>query len=125
MGWEAALCQRLLDDPAVTCGASYGQRPQGEGLPWITLQVVSDPRPQTLGAFQGRRESRVQIDVRAKTRAEVVALREAAIAALAPAGSFGGVLFGRANFQPVRDRGESTETGFVHRDSFDVLVWHD
>lgn len=125
MNWEQALCQRLLDDPAVTCGVSYGPRPQAEALPWISLQVVSDPRPQTLGAFQARRESRVQIDVRADRRADVVMLREAVIAALAPAGTFNGVLFGRASFLPVRDRGETTETGFVHRDSFDVLVWHD
>lgn len=125
MDWEQALRQRLIDDPAVTAGAGYGPRPQAGDLPWISLQVVSDPRPQTLAGFYPNRESRVQIDVRGLRRSDVVDQREAAIAALAPAGTFSGVTFGRANFSPVRDLGEQTETGFIHRDSFDVLVWHD
>lgn len=125
MEWEEALCRRLLADATLNERASFGPRPQAVPLPWISLKVVSDPPVQILGKFQDRRESRVQVDVRARTRAEVIALRKAAIAALAPAGVFDGITFGRANFTPVRDLGEPTETGFVHRDSFDVLIWHD
>ena len=125
MEWEEALCRRLLADVTVGQRAGYGPRPQNVPLPWISLKVVSDPAVQILKKFQDRRQSRVQVDVRAETRADVIALRKAVIAALAPGGLFHGITFGRANFTPVRDLGEPTETGFVHRDSFDVMVWHD
>ncbi|PKB19656.1 uncharacterized protein DUF3168 [Novosphingobium kunmingense] len=136
MDWEQALRQRLLDDAG--CAALLGsfdgdpavfwtERPQGAPYPSLVLTVVSDPRPQTLKGFQGNRESRVQVDCRddGATRGAVKALREAAIAALAGPFVSGGVRFGRSQFGPVRDLSEKTETGFVHRDSFDALIWHD
>lgn len=136
MSWEQALRQRLLDDAG--CAAVLGEfegrpavfwkeRPQGAPYPSLVLTVVSDPRPQTLKDFQGRRETRVQVDCRddGPTRTAVIALREAAIAALAGPFVSEGVHFGRSGFDPIRDLGEKTETGFVHRDSFDALIWHD
>ena len=137
MNWEAALRSRLIDDSAVAALVAdrvfLKFRPQSSLLPAVVVTMVSDPRPQLLGgAVPGRRQSRVQIDCWAdggsgtapQTRAKVVALREAVIAALAAPGTFYGVLFGGAGFDPVRDLGEPTETGFLHRDSFDVQLMH-
>lgn len=129
MNWQQALRQRLLDAPAVSAiiaaRATWRVRPADGPLPALVLTTVSDPRPQTLKEFYPRRESRVQLDCYAATQAEVSALCDAAIAALAPGGAFSGIKFGRANFDPVRDLGTETETGFVHRYSFDILIWHD
>lgn len=128
MNWEQAIRERLLAAPAVTAasnGVDWTERPQGEDYPWLVLQVISDPRPQDLKGFHVMRGSLLQFDALALERAQVVALRDAAIAAIAPAGEFFGVRFGRTMFEPVRDLGRNTETGFVHRDSFDATIWHD
>lgn len=137
MDWEQALRRRCLGDAGVAALVGtrvyWRVRPQGSALPALVLTLISDPRPQTLKAFQERRFSRVQVDCWAdggepsapETRAQVVALREAAIAALAGPFTQDGIGFGRSDFTPVTDRGESTETGVVHRDQFDVLVFHD
>lgn len=104
--WEAALRQRLLDDPGVRAIAgaqvSWRWRAQADPLPGLTLRLISDPRPQTLAGLQGHRQSRVQIDCWAdggtlsqpQTRATVIALREAAIAAVLPPMKVGGVSSG-------------------------------
>lgn len=134
MNWEQALRQRLLDETAVAAlvgsRVDWTRRAQDGALPAVVLTLVSDPRPQHLEGFEARRQSRVQIDCLAsgangKTRAEVAALREAVIAVLAPAATVGAITFGRSTFDPVRDLGEDTESGFVHRDSFDAYIWHD
>lgn len=136
MIWEAALRRRLLADGALSAQVAdrvfWRLRQQGSALPALVLTMISDPRPQTLKAFQGNRSALVQIDCWAdggkdgeeNSRAEVAALREAAIAALAGPFVQDGMQFSRSTFDPVRDLGEATETGFVHRDSFDATVWH-
>ena len=128
MNWQQALRQRLLDAPAVSAiignRATWRVRAADGVLTSVVLTMVSDPRPQTLKEFYPRRESRVQLDCYADSQSVVSALTDAAIAALAPGGAFNGINFGRANFDPVRDLGTDTETGFVHRYSFDILIWH-
>lgn len=128
MNWEQALRQRALDDAAIAAivgtAVDWGQR---TGMPALTLLLVSDPRGQTLAGFEGNRWSRVQVDARALSRPVVVELREAAIAALVRAGTFHGVRFGRGQVADPGPRtlNEQTETGFVHRDSFDLIISHD
>lgn len=133
MGFETALRGRLIGD--ATVGALVGKegaipsidwtvRRQGAPFPAIVLSLVSDPRPQTHDGPDSIRDSRVQVDVVADDRAGVVALREAVIAALLPAGTFFGVQFDRAFVDGVRDRGSQDETRFVHRDSIDFIIWH-
>lgn len=136
MTWEAALRRRLLADGALSALVAdrvfWRLRQQGSALPAVVLTLISDPRPQTLKGFQGNRGSLVQFDCWAdggkdgeeNTRAEVAALREAVIAALAGPFAQDGVQFSRSMFDPVRDLGEATDTGFVHRDSFDATIWH-
>jgi hypothetical protein len=129
MSFEAALRGRLRSDAGVAALAGdrieWSVRPQGSPLPAVTLLMIAETVDQTLEDFQERQFARVQVDVRAETRSEAVALRKAVIAAVAPAGTFDGVNFGRATFDPVTDRGSNSETGFVHRDSFDLIVMHD
>mgnify|MGYP001432830325 CR=1 FL=1 len=139
MSWEAALRWRLLNAPAVLAltgthpddglpSIEWGNLRQGAERPAIVLKLVSDTRPVTHDGFDSIRSSRVRASIQAETRADVIALREAAIAALAPAGRFGAtgaqVWFDRTGFELLRDIGAPTETGFVHADSVDLIVTH-
>lgn len=126
---ETALRSRLLDDADVTAIVTervhWSVRPQDDELPSLVLQVISDPRPQTYKGAVGMRQTRVQLDCYAADRAGAVALREAVIAAITPAGTFFGTKFQRAFIDTVRDLGAHSDTAdFVHRDSIDALIWH-
>ena len=128
MTMETALRAKLLAAAPVTnivgTKVDWTKRPQGNTLPAVVLIMVTDPRPQTMDGFVGFRETRVQIDCYGASRAQVVTLREAVIAAIAVPGTTGGVIFGRAFINNVLDRGEDRETGFVHRDMIDAAIWH-
>lgn len=124
---QQALRARLLADAGVNAIAGnridWGWRIQGAALPAVTLLTISDPRPQHLKGFQPLRETRVQLDCWAETYGEARALAEAAIAAAVPEQSGNGIAFNRALVDGMEDRGEQTDTGFVHRTSIDLIVW--
>ncbi len=128
MSWEAATAGRLLDAPAVEqlvgMRVDWTVRPQGAPLPAIVLELITDPRPQTHDGDDSIRWSRVRAKCLAETRAGAIALREAVIAALVPAGEFGGVWFDNSYVDQVRDLGGDTEIGFVHCDGVDLIIWH-
>jgi len=134
MSWESAVRDRLIEDAAVAAligsgsdggpSIDWGELRQGAQRPAIELKLVSDRRPTTHDGFDSIRASRVRAMVQAATRAEVAALREAAIAALVPPGSYSGVWFDRAEVDLLRDAGGPTATGFVHADSVDFVFWH-
>lgn len=126
MNWEQALRQRLID--AATPADDrwhWDVRPQGAPMPCGVLQTISDPRPQHLKGFTGRRQSRVQIRCLAEDKAAAVALREAAIAAVTGAGMFHGVTFGRAMIDGGGGGGEPGVASIFANERFDVLVMHD
>lgn len=126
MNWQTALCQRLLDDAAVA--ALIGSSAEWDvrtGMPGVVLELITDPRPQTMKGFQQLRRSRVQVTCYAAKKLTAVAIREAAIAALVPAGVFGGERFERGFVDGGRGTKENTETGTVHRESIDLLIWHE
>lgn len=129
MAFEPALRTRLKDDTAVAAivgtRIDWTVRPQGSALPAVVLQIIADGRPQHMQGFQRFRETRVQIDCFATTRAAASALSAAVIAAITPAAEVSGTAFRRAFIDTVRDLGANTDTGFVHRDSIDALIWHD
>lgn len=128
MHWRQALRRRLEADAAVAAaseGVDWAIRPDEAPLPWLLLHLVSDERQQDLDGFIGRNPARVQVDALAGTLEQAVALAEAAIAAIAPAGTFDGVGFGRAEIEPRPDGGERTPTGFIRKISFDAIFWHD
>lgn len=126
---ESALVARLLADAPLA--ALVGTRihwnfvPQGKALPYIRLQVISDPRPQTLKDYDAARLTRVQVDCMADKSATATAMGMAVIAAVAGPDTVSGVIFGRAKAEGPRGGGEDVPgTGFVHRASLDLLVEH-
>lgn len=125
---EIALRARLLADAGVSALAGtrvdWGVRPQGTTAPCIVLTTVSDTRSQHMAGFDGYRTTRVQLDCYALKKADAVALREAVIAALIGEAVQSGVTFLRAFVNTVVDRGEHTETGFIHREQIDLNLWH-
>ena len=98
-------------------------RPQAAALPAVTLQIVSDPRPQHLKGFDSKFGTLVQIDCWGDSYGAVAALKEAVLAAVVPENTSNGIVFDRAMIETTRDLGERTETKFVHRASIDVTVW--
>lgn len=128
MDWQAALRARLI--AAAPVAALVGQRiywvqrPQAAALPAITLQTISDDRPQHMKGLQELRASRVQLDVWAETYGSTRQVSEAAIAALLPEQTGNGIRFERTFVAAVRDSGEQTGTTFVHRTTIDLIIHH-
>lgn len=136
MDFYGGVTARLLTDPAVSGIAdqrvNWGLRPQGEPLPAVTLQVVSDPRPAHLKGFDGARATRLQCDCWAETLTQALALARAVIAALKDPATVSGKKFGNALVDGQRDLGETVGSGsdarasgtFIHRQSVDLIIWH-
>ena len=128
MDYQAALRARLIAAAPVNTLVSgrvyWVDRPQGSQLPAITLQVISDERPQTMDGFIKTRATTVQVDCWAPSYSVKTQLAEAVIAAVTPATTLNGVKFHRALVNDVRDLGERVETQFYHRASIDLVVWH-
>lgn len=129
MSFETALRQRLLDDATVAgivaTRVDWTVRTQGSEFPAIVLTQVYDDRSQHMLGFNTFRPTRVQVDCYATTKAVVVPLREAVISALADEITKSGVTFLRAFVNTVLDRGDQTDTGFIHRELIDLSIWHD
>lgn len=128
MNFGEGVTARLLQAGAVTAIAgnrvNWVTRPQLSALPALTLQVISDPRPQHLKGFDGARDTRLQIDAWASGHGIAVALAAAAIAALASPATISGKRFGRAQVDGPRDLGEEVNGSFVHRQSVDLTIRH-
>lgn len=125
---EAALRARIKNDAgvlAITENVDWGATPQKAGFPAVVLTTVFDDRSQHMAGFDDYRETRVQIDCFAKTKAEAMALREAVLAAFVPAATELGVTFLRAQQITVVDRGTNTDTGFIAHEMIEASIWHD
>lgn len=123
--FQSALRGRLIA-AATPAGSrvSWVQRPQASALPAITLQVVSDPRPQHLKGLQGTRATRVQVDCWADSYGGALAIARACIAALQAPTTFAGKQFGNAEVFGQIDLGEDANGSFVHRQAVDLNIWH-
>lgn len=128
MNWEQALRSRLLDssDVAGEVGTkvAWGVAPQKWKPPFVILTVISDPRPKDLDGFILTRASLVQLDCYGIDREQSATIKEYVIAAIEGAGVFDGVSFSGGFIDSVRDLGENTDTGFIHRISIDAQIWH-
>lgn len=127
--FATALRQRLIDDAQL--GALVGQAfhwtiaPQGAGLPYVRMQTISDPRPETLKDYDAARVTRVQCDCFASTYGSARAIAEGVIAAVAQPATSNGIQFGRVKAEGPRDLGEDVDgVGFIHRMSVDLLINH-
>lgn len=125
---QSALRTRLLDAQAVKAKVKrrvdWDIRPKAKGLPAITLELASDPRPQHMGGLQGLRRTLVQVDCWSMDKREVVELRELVITTLLPAATVGGTKFSRSFVEVVRDTFERTDEGIVRRSMIRLAVWH-
>jgi hypothetical protein len=128
MSMETALRARLKADAGVSAlvgsRIDWSVRPQGSSTPCVVLTTIADDRDQHFQGFATYRPTRLQIDCYAATKAVAVSLREAVIAAVVPEATQSGVTFLRAFINTVLDRGDQTETGFIHRELIDLTCWH-
>jgi hypothetical protein len=127
--FETALAGRLLDAPDVVARVGtrvdWEVRVQGAPVPAITLETVTDMRPQTFRGLQRARWTRVQINVWAGSKKDATEIRELVIATLLPATNVGGVQFQRAQDVAVLPRPERTPTEQIYREIIDLTLWHD
>lgn len=126
---EADLRSRILADASlarlVTAErTAWGDRPQASGLPAITLDTVSDARPQHMAGNQALRDTRVQVDVWSLDKIQAQQLRDLVIAAVVPAGLQGATRFRRSFVNDVRASWEKPGTAVVYRETIDLTVWH-
>lgn len=128
MDWQGALRARLI--AAAPVAALVGDRiywvdrPQASSLPAITLQTITEDRPQTMAGFDGLDRSLVQMDVWGASYAQVQQAKEAAIAAVMGENTANSIRFARAFIDTIRDLGERLETQFIHRASIDLIFHH-
>lgn len=120
MDIEGALRARLIAAAPVTAivGSKiyWDERPQNSSLPDVTLHLIADHREQHLGGFHELLRAEVQLDVRAATFAGKKALKEAVIAAIAPASTANGIHFDPATQVFAHPLNEQTATQFIYRD---------
>lgn len=143
--WGSALTAQLLAN--VPLQGLVGQRVDWSewaepGVPrQVTLQVVSDPRPDHFRGAQGLRRSRVQADAWSTESAdEATRIAEALIAAVRldpgdpnplegmpdPTGAWvrDGVRFDRPQIEGPVDGVERHDTVSIYRARVDLLLWH-
>lgn len=124
MDMQGALRARITG-ASTTAGTRvyWVDRPQTAALPAVTLQTISDPRPQHLKGFDPLRETRVQVDCWADTYAVAKTLMEAVLVAVVPENTANGIRFDRALVDSTNDGGERAGDKFVHRQSADLIFW--
>jgi hypothetical protein len=128
VSWELDLAARLLGDAAVA--ALVGGRVEWDDLapdsafPAITLQTITDNRPQNHDGFDPFWGTRVQVNSLARKKIEAAAVREAAIAALVPYAEQGGTIFLRSFIDSGGSDAEQTQTGRICRERTDLIIWH-
>lgn len=128
MDMEAALRARLIAaapvNALVDSRVYWEERPQATALPAITLTLVVDDREQHMTGFQELKRALVQIDVWAASFASKKAIKEAVIAALAPANSANGIAFRRATNIRSRPANERLETQLVYREIIEMELYY-
>jgi len=126
-----AIIARLEADAAVTTIVGdriyWLVRPQGETLPALVLQVISETRTQHLKGFDDMFEARVQVAAQSERYSESRQLAEAAVAALIDIAEVDdatgeNVIFWRGLVDGPRDLGSQEETRFVHRAVMDLAL---
>jgi hypothetical protein len=126
--FEIAMRSRAIADPAVNAivgeRVAWEEQPQKTPLPHLTLNVISDPRLYHLKGMSEGRDTRVQVDARAETKAEALKLARAMIAAMLPPGFYFGHTFGRVRVDGPRPLNEIVNGKTVFRQSVDLIIWH-
>lgn len=123
----SAVRARLANDAAVSGVVGtrvYPMiRPQGSGLPAIRLQFPSNLPERVLKGEEGTATARVQIDCFAATFGVSWQLAEKAKAAMLPATTVAGVVFGGAEADgPNPEPGSDSPDGYTYWTRVDLLV---
>ena len=128
MSWKAALVTRLLATPGVFAltgdNIEWDERAPDAPMPAITLQVISDPRPQNHDGFDPFRGTRVQVNCLARTAAQAEALLELVIPVLVLPAVVGSTTFLRSFVDGGGSDAEQTDTGRICRERTDLIIWH-
>lgn len=128
MSFEADLAARLLGAPAAA--ALVGDRVEWDDfapdspLPGYMLQIITDARPQNHDGFDPFWPTRVQLNSLARTKAEAIALRDAAIPVLVLPAVVGSTTFLRSFVDGGGSDAERTPTGRICRERTDLIIWH-
>jgi uncharacterized protein DUF3168 len=121
MDFEGALRARLT---GLAGGRVYwDDRPQASALPAITLQSITDNRPQHLKGFNDLKDHFVQIDCWGAKKTDAKTLQEAVLAAVVPEDTSNGIRFCRAIVDGAQSGGERAGETFVFRHRID-LIFH-
>lgn len=134
MTFEDALEARMRADEVIV-------EPIGGRIEWgrridavsaLTLQIVSDPRPQHMKGFHSVRSTDVQIDVWSATAGEAARIRDILISRLVLPALVEDVQFQRAMITNTRggsEQPQSSQTqryrGELFRQSIDITFTHD
>lgn len=109
---------------AVGTRVYWDERPQGKQLPDICFQAISKPREYHMKGAQAVQWVRVQADCRSLDYLEALASAEALIAEMEQPKEIDGFKFLAAEAEGPVDRGEQTETDFVHRQQVDLMFYY-
>jgi hypothetical protein len=128
MSWKAALVARLLTTPEVFAltgnEIEWNDLAADAPLPAITLQVISDPRPQNHDGFDGFRGTRVQVNCLARTASQAEALLELVIPVLVLPAVVGSTTFLRSFVDNGGSDAVNTPAGRLCRERSDLIIWH-
>lgn len=120
------LRARLKNDATVAGLVStridWAKRPQGSALPAITLQRISEQRPQHMGGNDNLKSARVQIDIWAEKEATLTPIEDAVLVCLVPEATQGATKFFRSFVDAIRDMPAEAEVGALFRTSIDLKV---
>lgn len=134
MDMKGALRARLLAAPVADMlwlnpetgkrAVHWLKRPQGGGLPAITLEQVTGARPRTYSGLQGTTSPRIQLNVWAEAYDEAQDILDAAVAALTPRETSNDVFFDNIEFEGEGDSLERLGTTDIIHKRIDLIVWH-
>ncbi len=128
MSWEFAVVARLLGDAEVFAltgrNVEWDDRAPNAPLPAIMLQTITDERPQNHDGFDPFWSTRVQVNCLARDKKTAIALREAALAVLVPAGQQDGVTFLQSFVDGGGSDAEGSSTARIIRERTDLIIWH-
>jgi hypothetical protein len=127
---EEDLVARLLANTSLAALVGnrivWIERPQGQALPSVTLQVISAGRDYHMKGASGLAGTRVQIDCWGASYASAKAVSRALIAAIEPSAQHGNTRFSAAFLEsgtdfPPEDIAGGTR---VYRVKMDWIIWN-
>ena len=127
---EEDLVARLLANTAlaglVGTRITWIDRPQGDALPSVTLQIVTSGRSYNFKGPNGLCGTRVQVDCWGASYASAKAVSRAVIAAIEPPATQGITVFGASFLDNAPDFPPEDLAGGVtaYRVKMDWIIWH-